>query len=401
MQAVIEVREWITCLDSTVHTRVHVLQVQNVQEIQADAQEMTVAVNHVLSHVTKELPQVVSYVPPCSPVIPGFDKLNVIVTTTLPIGEVQEGHSFLVSCSVNLLPADVTLSWTGPNVQGKIVSELPEEKKGVRGSNLTLTCEAFGNSMLIVEWLFMNESAADTFTNVGEMTSEDNFAFKTTSNLTFNNLSKNNSGIYTCQVRMDSRETDSADVNLIVVAPSAPRNPTVEDSPEKCVVNWDDSESPNGPGLYYEVTQFIRDSSSGDLDESPGPVKVESVTKYELQKADMMLNSEYAFRICANNSDHEGDCTDASGSCMTSPGAPDSIPMIEKPDQETDVKSSSVILTLPKVDIRNGPISCYEFVVVKRTAGESGSGSPDDVQFEEIKSEPENDSLYRSVVMNQ
>ncbi|KAJ8040699.1 Receptor-type tyrosine-protein phosphatase epsilon [Holothuria leucospilota] len=488
--------------------------------------------------------------------LPTCDKndLIVTVTTTSPNGEVQEGNFFEVTCSVNLLSTDVMLSWTGPNgevivpvsgkysirpvsvpyysevlqvlqahstdtgmynctatlrkltddvifrtdsvhitvlVQGKIVSELPEEKKGVRGSNLTLTCVAFGIPPPTAQWLFMNESAGDTFANA--FVSEGVVLWKRTANLTFYNLNKNNSGVYTCQVKMDSTETDLADVTLIVVdlpeianfrvisststsltliwtikdngsdtltcranytargsleskvencignetcwllglpsytvydvtvecrnaagysnpltasertdtsGPSAPRNPTVESSPEKCVVNWDHSESPNGPDLSYEVTQFIRDSSSGDLDENPGRVKVESDTKYELQKADMILNSEYTFRICANNADHRGDCADASGSCMTNPGAPDSIPTIGTPDQETAVNISSVILTVPEVDDRNGPISCYEFVVVKRTARESGGGSPDDVQFEEIKSEPENDSPYRSVVMN-
>lgn len=91
-------------------------------------------------------------------------------------------------------------------------------KTGVRGSDLTLTCEAFGNPLPTVQWFFMNESAPGIFINVVEMVSSDNL--KRAARLTFNNLSKNNSGIYTCQVRMDSTQTDSADVNLIVVGKS-------------------------------------------------------------------------------------------------------------------------------------------------------------------------------------
>ncbi|KAJ8040692.1 Receptor-type tyrosine-protein phosphatase alpha [Holothuria leucospilota] len=377
------------------------------------------------------------------------DRNDLDVTITPSRQEVNENDQFTVTCIVNLGQSDVTVNWTSPsgmeivsnNIKYSLISAENAHyltvRNAVGGDSGNYSCTAFLKqpTQAVTEKTAIVDIFVRDFPDIVNLTRTG----ETSSSLTFMwDISDTGNDILTCRANYSDNEMSvgsqpcdfdteceieelspytnysvtiecrnkagystplAGGGRTLAAAPLAPGNVQVSETTENCEVTWTASESANGPKLFYQVMQSVKQRNEGESGASV-VVEVTKETSYSTEKETLLKNSEYMFSVCANNSEFKSACTFAEGSCITNTAAPEEIPPFVAPDTEKDVSNSSVTLTLTEVNTRNGPISCYEFVVFKRAQDHSGGGSPDEeVPFDQVKTAPEDDLPYRSVVL--
>ncbi|KAJ8040624.1 Receptor-type tyrosine-protein phosphatase mu [Holothuria leucospilota] len=181
--------------------------------------------------------------------------------------------------------------------------------------------------------------------------------------------------------------------------PLSPVNPEVQDSSLYCNITWEEPRQENGPGLYYQIRQTIARRDTQELEAQFYTEKIYD-TKFSTQKKQLALNSVFSFDICAGNDHSLGGCISGNETCVTDFGAPDSVPDLRLASSTDSVTSSSFTLLTPIVDDRNGPISCYEFVVLESEVADLRADPDSDYPFNSVQDKQFNRSLpYRALVL--
>ncbi|XP_071839887.1 uncharacterized protein [Apostichopus japonicus] len=185
-------------------------------------------------------------------------------------------------------------------------------------------------------------------------------------------------------------------------APSAPSHPNavmVFESATHCNISWTEPLEVNGPGpLHYQVQSVI--TPRGSLMKMETLIISDNIpeTLLILEKNQLSFNSVYSFKVTAANDLYESSSSFGMGDCTTPRSAPDIIPDLKLFNNKNSVSSTSVMLASAEVDTRNGPISCYEFVVME-TNGILLSNPDEDIPPDIVVNQPSDAGLpYRAVV---
>nr|XP_054765104.1 receptor-type tyrosine-protein phosphatase S-like [Lytechinus pictus] len=163
-----------------------------------------------------------------------------------------------------------------------------------------------------------------------------------------------------------SEESERSDpFTTLEATPGEPAEFVVTDTGSECIVSWQTPQEPNG-----EITGYIlyTEIERRDTDVVVSGHRSERGLQLEVPyaKSTLELYSTYRFSVSASTNIGEGQNATSliNNLCETPQGVPLPPPSLPPPG-EGGIKETSFTIALPTYDARNGPVSCYEVIVVK------------------------------------
>ncbi|XP_041475095.1 receptor-type tyrosine-protein phosphatase delta-like isoform X1 [Lytechinus variegatus] len=185
-----------------------------------------------------------------------------------------------------------------------------------------------------------------------------------------------------------SEESEHSDpFTTLEAEPGEPDEFDVTDNESECIVSWKIPQEPNGVITGYTLYTEIKRRDTGDIVSSQRSDRgVQLGASFMISTLE--LYSIYRYSVSASTTIGEGPNATSSSLCETPSGGPLLPPALPTPD-EGDITQTSFTVALPTYDARNGPVSCYEVIVVRLedvAAGASLDSSTPTYQPDQIKS---------------
>ncbi|XP_077868236.1 putative receptor-type tyrosine-protein phosphatase mosPTP-1, partial [Saccoglossus kowalevskii] len=156
----------------------------------------------------------------------------------------------------------------------------------------------------------------------------------------------------------------------------------------KCKVCWEEPDNTNGVISHYRLEYAIdaRTPPESNYETEEDSWKINTWENepnqlcYDISEAyNLKPYSHYKVNVRAATYGGESDPSEEAAVCKTDPEAPEMIEEPSKPSNENSRSSDKTFwMQLPSVSQRNGPISCYEIIVVP-AADVNTSKSPDEL----------------------
>nr|XP_054764205.1 receptor-type tyrosine-protein phosphatase F-like [Lytechinus pictus] len=157
----------------------------------------------------------------------------------------------------------------------------------------------------------------------------------------------------------------SPEFRTLEAEPGAPRAFNVANNPDTCIITWLSPAEENGIITKYTLYSEIERRDTGFVVSDERSEQDDDTYQVSFVKLNLAPYSIYSFSVSASTNKGEGpNATYSQNSCETPQGVPLPPPSLPPPG-EGGIKETSFTIALPTYDARNGPVSCYEVIVVK------------------------------------